>query len=245
MVQAKQSRDARSNKRSSEVYSKNVLPGCNSGSVVTIDRGSNKQQEYIQPPKRERKDSLWKGGTHDGIKTRVSQDPPPSTETMEGGFKLHLGCGGQNWDGFVDVDAYPAFDVKPDLVCCITELPYKENTVDEIWVIHVFEHLYLWEADDAVAHWHKMLKPGGKLVIEVPCMDKIIHNYQTKETDPRLTILGIFGEQLEGQPEMVHKWCYTKNGLRRMFEERGFEATVKSPVYHLKQRDMRVEGIKK
>jgi hypothetical protein len=90
-----------------------------------------------------------------------------------------------------------------------------------------------------------MLKPGGKLVIEVPCMDKILHNYQTKETDPRLTILGIFGEQLEGQPEMVHKWCYTKNGLRRMFEKRGFDVEVKAPVYHLKQRDMRVEGIKK
>ena len=164
---------------------------------------------------------------------------------MVGGLKLHLGCGGQNWEGFVDIDAYPSFDTKPDMICDITALPYEENTVDEIWLIHVFEHLYLWDADDAVAHWHKMLKPGGKLVIEVPCMDKILHNYQTKETDPRLTILGIFGEQLEGQPEMIHKWCYTKNGLRRMFEKRGFDVEVKAPVYHLKQRDMRVEGIKK
>jgi predicted SAM-dependent methyltransferase len=163
---------------------------------------------------------------------------------MEGGLKLHLGCGGQSWEGFVDIDAYPSFTNKPDVIADITDLPYDENTVDEIWLIHVFEHLYLWDAEDAIAHWHKMLRKGGKLVIEVPCMDKIIDNYNRKAKDPRLTILGIFGEQLEGQPEMVHKWCYTKDSLKGMFKRAGFDTTIKDPVYHLKQRDMRVEGTK-
>jgi len=72
-------------------------------------------------------------------------------------------------------------------------------------------------------------------------MDKIINNYKNREVDPRLTILGIFGEQLSGQPEMVHKWCYTKNG---MLEDAGFKTEIKDPVYHLIKRDMRVEGVK-
>mgnify|MGYP003671896082 CR=1 FL=1 len=163
---------------------------------------------------------------------------------MDGGLKLHLGCGGQNWDGFVNVDEYPSFDVKPDLVANILDLPYEENTVDEIWLIHVFEHLYLWEAEDAVFHWFNILKPGGKLVIEVPCLDKIVDNYKRGVKDPRLTILGLYGEQLHGQPEMVHKWTYSKTCIKSVFARFPFEFKIKEPVYHLKQRDMRAEGIK-
>lgn len=159
-------------------------------------------------------------------------------------MRLHLGCGGQNWEGFVNIDDYPAYDVKPDLKASITSLPYEENTVDEIWLIHVFEHIYIWDAEDAVAHWFKILKPGGKLVIEVPCMDKIISNYNKGADDPRLTFLGIFGEQIAGLPEMVHKWCYSKIQLSMIFKRIGFEYEIKEPIYHLKQRDMRIEGIK-
>jgi len=163
---------------------------------------------------------------------------------MEGGIKLHLGCGGQNWDGFIDVDDYPAHDCKPDLKCSITDLPYEENTVDEIWLVHVLEHLYLWDVEDAVAHWFHILKSGGKLVVEVPCMDKIIRNFQNKETDWRLTFLGIFGEQIEGMPQMVHKWCYSTAQLSQLFKQVGFQCEIKEPIYHMKQRDIRIEGIK-
>ena len=243
MVQTKQSRVTRPNPEGTGIYSQRVQPYKNRGTVATINIDGRQTQKYAQPPRGEKRTTLWKGASHDGLKSRIVQRSPPASETGTG-LKLHLGCGGQNWEGFVDIDQYPAFDCKPDVVSDITDLPYKEDTVDEIWLIHVFEHIFYCDADDAIASWYRILKPGGKLVIEVPCMDKIINNYNKREMDPRLTILGIFGEQLSGQPEMVHKWCYTKNSLKGMLEDAGFKTAIKDPVYHLIKRDMRAEGIK-
>lgn len=81
-------------------------------------------------------------------------------------------------------------------------------------------------------------------MIEVPCLDKIVDNYKRGVKDPRLTILGLYGEQLQGQPEMVHKWTYSKTCIKSVFARFPFEFKIKEPVYHLKQRDMRAEGIK-
>ena len=75
------------------------------------------------------------------------------------------------------------------MVADITKLPYKHGTVDEIWLIHVFEHIHIWQAEDALYHWHNILKPGGRLVVEVPCMDKILDNFKKKEVSPALTFL--------------------------------------------------------
>ena len=246
MVQTTQRRATRPNPQGPKSYQGEILPEKNSGTVATLDRQGDEYQKgavFSCSPRvkgESRKDSFRK----DRIRSRTVQQAPPPTETMKGGLKLHLGSGGQNWEGFVNIDAYPAFDVKPDVVSNIINLPYEENTVDEIWLIHVFEHLYIWDAQDALEEWHKILKPGGKLVIEVPCMDKIIANYIKKEKDARLTIMGIFGDQIRGMPEMVHKWCYTVAQLIDFFEKAGFKAEHKDPIYHIVIRDMRIIGVK-
>ncbi len=197
------------------------------------------------PPPEERISTRWKGVINNTFTIRIKQDPPDPPDTMKGGLKLHLGCGPQNWDGFVDIDAYPNWMSRPDMVADITKLPYKHGTVDEIWLIHVFEHIHIWQAEDALYHWHNILKPGGRLVVEVPCMDKILDNFKKKEVSPALTFFGIFGEQMYGRPEMCHKWCYSRKQLRGLMIEAGFSyAEVKKPIYHRPNRDMRVEGVK-
>ncbi len=56
-------------------------------------------------------------------------------------MKLNLGCGTQKIGGYVNCDISP--QVKPDLILNIEgTLPFKDNSVDEIVMIHVLEHVH-------------------------------------------------------------------------------------------------------
>lgn len=84
-------------------------------------------------------------------------------------MKLNLGCGYNKLDGYVNVD----HDVlcKPDVVADLEErLPFDDNSVDEIILNHVLEHLGQ-TTKSYFAIWkelYRVLKGGGELKITVP-----------------------------------------------------------------------------
>jgi predicted SAM-dependent methyltransferase len=84
------------------------------------------------------------------------------------GLKLNLGCGtdikpvSQGW---INVDCRDG----PGVSCVFDaakKFPFADNTFDEIYASHVFEHL----ADplDTIMECHRVLKTDGKLTIRVP-----------------------------------------------------------------------------
>jgi len=85
---------------------------------------------------------------------------------MEGSRKLNLGCGNQLLPGFVNLDIRKGHGI--EVVHNLERYPYpfKDNEFDFILASHVLEHL-----DDTVgvmAELHRILKPGGRLVIRFP-----------------------------------------------------------------------------
>jgi predicted SAM-dependent methyltransferase len=164
---------------------------------------------------------------------------------------LNLACGDKLWDEAINIDLVGnAFGVKPDIQCDIRELPFENEFVDEVHAIHVLEHFYFTEVEDVIKEWTRVIKPGGWLCIEVPCLEKIVANFQnvelsTKQEYMQLTWLGLYGDQIPGHPEMIHKWCYSTNLLKKIFDNFGYKnVTVEEPLFHLKKRDMRVSGQK-
>lgn len=90
-----------------------------------------------------------------------------------------------------------------------------------------------------------MLKAGGKLVLEMPCLDKIVDLLKAGEKNMRLTMFGLFGDPRDPKPDMLHKWCYSKTELTELLSGIGFrDIKIMEPVFHIPARDFRVEAVK-
>ncbi len=130
------------------------------------------------------------------------------------------------------------------------KLPIESDSADAVAAIHVLEHFYYWEVFDLLTEWKRILKQGGKMILELPCMDKVF-GYVAKCVQARepmaefMTLLPLYGDPKHEDPAMVHRWGYFVEQLRKILEEVGFrEITYMQPHYHFPFRDMRFECVK-
>jgi len=157
--------------------------------------------------------------------------------------KLHLGCGKNLKEDYINIDAYVDFPgvVKADVL----NLPYKKNSVDEVLSEHMFEHVGFKEEEKLWNECFRVLKKGGKLIVETPdfewsckqfleAEDKFTEWYKVghlnhyfgnnKDVEQRWSLLTttFFGNQNgEGQ---FHKNGYTKAKFLRIAKLVGFSS---------------------
>lgn len=90
-------------------------------------------------------------------------------------LRLHLGCGEQYLQGYVNIDYPPSehnvMNVRADAFANITELNFPPGSVDEIRLHHVFEHFNRVTALALLIKWCGWLKIGGRLHIETPDLE--------------------------------------------------------------------------
>jgi SAM-dependent methyltransferase len=166
--------------------------------------------------------------------------------------RLNLGCGAKIWRGFVNVDlANNWTSIQPDVVADVTgPLPFPDDYADEVHAYHLFEHIHRWKAEDTLREWIRVLKPGGLLILEMPCLDKIIaliNHFIESQTpgDPRLTLWGLYGDPGYKNEAMVHKWCYGVAELTHILQRVGMQDIQEQrPKTHQPVRDMRIESKK-
>lgn len=84
----------------------------------------------------------------------------------EQNVKINLGCAGFPKTGYVNVDWLES--LKPDVVHDLNKLPYpfEASSADLIEATHVLEHLD--RPFDVMKEVHRILRPGGKLILKVP-----------------------------------------------------------------------------
>lgn len=155
-------------------------------------------------------------------------------------MKLNLGCGDKVLEGWVNVDMTTEH---PDVVQAdITgRLPFEDDSADEAMAIHVIEHIYVWKAKEVLEEWRRVLKPGGRLALEAPDLNKIVKALHRGENNPFLTLWGLYGDQRHKRPEMQHLWCYTPETLETVCRAAGFvDVTHEPPNFHLPERDFRI-----
>lgn len=157
-------------------------------------------------------------------------------------LRLNLGAGAMLVEGWVSVGLADTHDIKTDL----RKLPLPDACADEAMAIHVFEHFYRWEADAVLLEWHRVLKPGAKLILELPELLRCCRNV-LEGTAIRRGLWGLFGDPGYEDPLMVHRWCWSESELKEALVLAGFKKIrFGLPQWHGKKslRDIRVECIK-
>ena len=163
------------------------------------------------------------------------------------GVAYNLGCGKKKWDGWINVDLHS--DIS-DIKCDLRKLEIGSDSADAVAAIHVLEHFYEYEVFDVLTEWKRVLKPRGKMILELPCMDKVfayIHNCVVTKTPlmPFMSLYALYGDPRHKEPAMCHRWGWFEVPLKQMLESVGMERIeFKEPNYHFPFRDMRIECYK-
>jgi SAM-dependent methyltransferase len=158
---------------------------------------------------------------------------------------LHVGCGPRNGTGLhpafsgpdwteIRLDIDPA--VQPDLVGSITDLcAISDGSVDAVWSSHNLEHLEPHDVPRALSEFHRVLRPGGLLLLTLPDIEavcRIVAEGNLEDpvyTSPAgpvapLDILYGFRPFLErGNVHYAHRTAFTPATLARHLANAGFE----------------------
>lgn len=156
-------------------------------------------------------------------------------------LKLHVGCGDKHFEGYINVDLRKT--KATDVVCDIRELPYPDNSVELIETYHVIEHLPRHYLPKTLRAWYRILKPGGKLIIECPDFDEDVKEYMEgneKRLDSIFGLQRFFGD--------AHMFGYNFRRLERLLKTSGFKDIWKKEPQdsHAKHEPcLRVECVKR
>lgn len=179
----------------------------------------------------------------------------PSAVATAATVRLNLGCGDKILPGYVNVDiASSRAGQRPDVLCDLHRLaPFADDCADEVMAIHVVEHFWRWEVADVLREWLRVLKPGGRMILECP---NLLSACEELLKDParaagpgregQRTMWVFYGDPHWRDPLMCHRWNYTPQSLRALMEEVGLVNVRQEPAqFKLREpRDMRLVGEK-
>ena len=139
---------------------------------------------------------------------------------MTGLIKLHLACGDDYTEGYVNVDLYNTKHV--DAQFDVKKIPYDDNSVDEIKAFHIIEHFDWFEIhNELLVEWKRVLKPGGRLWLETPDFLTSCKKFIEAEKDGKWNLYGHFFSEA-WLPGQIHKFLFTEEQLIDTLEYSGF-----------------------
>jgi len=132
----------------------------------------------------------------------------------------------------------------------LEKLPFPDEYADTAIAIHVIEHFYYWDVHNVLLEWNRVLKAGGTLILELPCMNKIVKYMadcleKNQDFNVQMTWLALWGDPRYKSVDMCHKWGYAKSQIMQELQLAGFtDVRFETPRYHVPNRDMRVVATK-
>lgn len=186
------------------------------------------------------------------VEVPAKSDPNPDAPTFssaeeidaflsawEGPVRLNLGCGPDNRAGYVNVDAWVD---NADLKMDIFALPLPNGSVDEILSSHMLEHLGKFEVPKALQGWHRVLKPAGKLCLNLPDLEWSAQQWVDLPEDARWgwPLDTLFG--LQTHPGEYHKTGFTAARIEAILRQIGFASVETSWAWSHGLRCIRVEA---
>lgn len=127
---------------------------------------------------------------------------------------------------------------KADLTADVRSLPLPDRHADVVYASHLLEHFDEHELPQVLWEWKRVLKPGGRLVIEVPDIQQVAQEIVSRGVDaviyespvgPIRAQDTLYGLQrwVKDQPLMRHKVAFDGPKLSRTLSAAGFVGTVR------------------
>lgn len=128
--------------------------------------------------------------------------------------KLNIGCGEQDYPGYVNLDVV----VAPHLhvIGDIRQLPFGDACADEILCSDVLEHLLAGDGVKSVAEIFRVLREGGHLILVTPDLDEVCRMHLRRQASIAEVMQHLFGDSHD------HKHLYTRTSLRELMGAVGF-----------------------
>lgn len=140
-------------------------------------------------------------------------------------MKIEFGCGDSpTKENFLTCDIRNLPGITFVCECWDIDKHVSENSVEEIFSRHFFEHLTFKQGSHLLDVWYKILKPGGKIGMIIPNMD-----YHAKQwlngNDYNRAKKSIFGHQRGSMFDTwdIHKSGYNKDTLKELIEGKNFK----------------------
>lgn len=140
-------------------------------------------------------------------------------------IKLNLGCGNKPLKGYFNVDIGSE---SCDIAWDVRTIPLDDNKVEEIISAHLFEHLSNHEVRNVLKEWRRVLKPGGRLILEMPNIEglcKLFTESKSKE-DRYMLLVCIYGTTF---PQYPHRFGWYPETLADLLRDSGFEEIQSLP----------------
>lgn len=144
-----------------------------------------------------------------------------------GEIRLHLGCGEQYFQGYINLDYPPehhnVMNIKADVLADVLELRFPVQSIDEIRLHHVFEHFNRVTALGLLIRWQQWLRVGGVLHIETPDLMGSAYTLATTASfDVKMSIARhLAGDQAADWAYHVDHWFPER--FKKTLEMLGFE----------------------
>lgn len=171
---------------------------------------------------------------HDALRRAIA------AKCSDDAIKFNLGCGPKLEPGYLNVDVT---DKRADFLADCTNLDWPMHIADEIMAIHLLEHIQVEKVMDVLKGWHRILKPGGKLVMEMPDILELCRNFEAADEKQRYLLINcIYGATL---PQYPHRWGWYPKILADHLAGAGFKDITFMPQHfgHWGH-NLRVEAIK-
>lgn len=120
--------------------------------------------------------------------------------------RLNIGCGQDIRVGYINADMYPGDERVQQ--ANILELPFPDNSFDEVLALDIVEHVSWRKVPQALSQIARVLKPTGKAEIRVPELDALLELRRAGRMTDTEYVRRIFGDQ--GHPGDFHAAGFTQ-----------------------------------
>lgn len=119
--------------------------------------------------------------------------------------KLHLGCGKNIKDGFINIDQFVKAPGVENID--VLNMPFPDDSIDEILSEHMIEHLPFESEEPFWRELFRVLKPGGRARIEAPDLEWLCAQFlKAKDEFTEFYKVGAVDHYFGHGRSIEHRW---------------------------------------